>query len=220
MINRVRQILIPAFFIFILTGCHASHPDSRGEEDKGQSHVNSHNGGEIVSGSFKGLAIGQSYAEAFNSLSAMGARGAIPLPSKIEARTKLELDNLKESRAVRFGPGSAQFVFEGDRVIDRLVGYDLPQHEIARKLESRAEVFDWLSKYVGPTPGTIVTSFDPEASPISFDGHHPLDFRKISKFVMWEAEFKDEEGYWGVHLLFDQGRLKRIQTRFSSVEPL
>ena len=221
-----------AFFVlgivWALQGCSASQ--TNGEKSEAQvmqsmqriwNHASGYREAELRTGAFKTLVIGQSSQAAANALKELGVIGIIPLQQRRVATNVAELELLKDAPAIRLGPGICVFVFDGDRVSDRSVAYyHVPNHEALRAATTRQEVYRLLGKIVGPTMHDEVTTTDPTAVPLSLSEASPEDITKFSRFTQWEAAFNDDEGYWGVQLEFVEGRLAKISTRFSKLEPL
>lgn len=177
---------------------------------------------EIREGSFKTLRIGQSPAEAVDALKALQVGRIVPLQDRRYATTAAELEQLRDATALRVGPGIGAFVFDGENVVTRHVGYLIPEHEALRAARTRDEVFRLLAKIVRPDPRgmyTVMTD-DPTAKDLLLAEASPEAVKQLSRFARWEITFEDNEGYWGAELSFANGRLEVIRTRFSRLEPL
>jgi len=188
---------------FVLSACHATTPAGSAMTEaqvnrEAQRYWDRYSGyreTEIREGGFKTLVIGMMPAQVVSVLTMLNVHAIIPLPAVRRATSAGELETLRDANAIRLGPGSAVFKFDGNDVIDSLVGYDLADNERGRSAVNRAEVFAWLATIVDATPHHVVTTFDPTAKPMRLPAS-PAEVERFSRFAIWETDFRDDDGYW------------------------
>ena len=136
---------------FALSACHATTPAGSAMTEaqvnrEAQRYWDRYSGyreTEIREGGFKTLVIGVTPAQVVSALTALNVQAIIPLPAVRRAASAGELETLRDANAIRLGPGSAVFLFNGDQIEEKHVDCLATNHERGRSAVNRAEVFAW-----------------------------------------------------------------------------
>lgn len=170
---------------------------------------------------FWGLRVGDTREQAMRQIVALGIQYVYPdVSPKIVVSRPADLPLLSSVEAVLWYPGYAKFLFDGERVIQRSVGPDLP-FGASQKLQSastRTDVFRVFAEIMKRDPSNRFGNLVYFDDPLSTTNADLAARDRFRKYPTWEFSRKADEMFWKVRIEFDRDQIARIDVRASTSE--
>jgi hypothetical protein len=176
---------------------------------------------ELTRGTLKGLRIGATTRETLRSLQQLGVRTvfvdstAYPVVSR-----SADIEHLRLAETILL-PGIARIDFRGDDVADlRLIPAPIIRGagELLEPAKSRDQVFSALRRILEENPGTTARAAVPGPRQVPIDMLGSAEMAVLANRDIWQAGFRDWQGWWAVKLHFENGNLRRITYTYSPIE--
>jgi hypothetical protein len=132
----------------------------------------------------------------------------------------IDLDQLRHAERILV-PGVATITLRGDEVsgIDLTPVPDIPgAGDLFKQTRSRDDVFGALRRLLDENPGARVRAVPPGSPQVLIDPVESDEMALLMDRDLWQAGFRDWQGWWAVKLYFENGILRRIVYMYSPIE--
>lgn len=177
--------------------------------------------GKSKKATFWGLRVGDTREQALRQVAALGVQYVYPdVSPKIVISRVADLPLLSSMEAVIWYPGNAKFLFDGERIVQRSVGPDLP-FGASEKLQAsltRTDVLRAFAEIINRDPSSRFGNLAYFDDPLSTTNAGQVARDRFRKYPTWEFSRQTDGMFWKLRIEFDGDRIARIDVQGSTAE--